>query len=108
MPAQTFAGRVFVSLAMMAGLVVVAMPLTIVGGTFESSWDARTLVLIGERVRGQQNWAWPRDGGCVLLVWGDGWGVRPAGMRAAICSAYEIWAKCLTLTSSVGRPESIW
>ena len=48
---QTMAGRMLISIAMVAGLVVVAMPLTIVGSTFESAWASRSTVLIGERAR---------------------------------------------------------
>ena len=37
--------------AMVAGMVVLAMPLAIVGNNFSAAWEARDLWLIGERLK---------------------------------------------------------
>jgi hypothetical protein len=36
---------------MLAGMVVIAMPLAIVGNNFSAAWDAHDLWLIGERLK---------------------------------------------------------
>jgi hypothetical protein len=48
---QTGPGRVIMYFCLIAGLVVLAMPLAIVGGYFQAEWDARALVLISDQVK---------------------------------------------------------
>ena len=48
---QTVVGRILTGIAMIAGVMVVSMPIAIVGSTFASAWSARTLTLLGERLR---------------------------------------------------------
>jgi len=40
-----------ISLAMLAGLIGISMPLAIVGNEFSTAWEARTVDLIGERLK---------------------------------------------------------
>jgi len=47
----TTAGRVVTGITMIAGLVVMSMPLAIVGNNFVEVWESRTIKLIGERLR---------------------------------------------------------
>jgi len=45
-------GRVLTAISMCAGLCFTAMPLAIVGNTFSTAWEARSLSLISEKIRG--------------------------------------------------------
>ena len=48
---QSAAGRCIAVLAMFIGLIVVAMPLTIVGDRFTQEWESRTMAIITEKFR---------------------------------------------------------
>lgn len=48
---KTPVGRILTGFAMVAGLLVISMPLAIVGNNFTEAWETRTLTLIGERLR---------------------------------------------------------
>ena len=48
---QTAAGRVIAVFAMFLGLIVVAMPLSIVGDRFTQEWESRTMAIITEKFR---------------------------------------------------------
>jgi hypothetical protein len=48
---QTGVGSVIMSVVMVIGLVLVAMPLAIVGEVFSEAWSSRTIKLIGEAVK---------------------------------------------------------
>lgn len=48
---RTNVGRVLTSFAMCLGLCFTAMPLAIVGNTFSTAWEARSLALISEKIR---------------------------------------------------------
>eukprot|EP00966_Prymnesium_polylepis_P196549 4554722-Prymnesium_polylepis.1 len=39
------------SIAMIAGVMIIAMPIAVVGDNFKEAWDARTLSLVSERLR---------------------------------------------------------
>ena len=48
---QTCAGKILTGIAMLAGLLVISMPLAIVGDNFSEAWESRTVSLISERIR---------------------------------------------------------
>ena len=48
---QTTLGRIITGVAMIAGLLVISMPISIVGNNFNDAWESRTLTLLGERLR---------------------------------------------------------
>ena len=49
--ANTLAGRLLCGIAIVAGLVVISMALSLVGSNFTDAWEDRTLLLIAEKLR---------------------------------------------------------
>jgi hypothetical protein len=47
----TPAGRVIITFAMFAGLAIIAMPLSIVGNSFQAAWERSLLMVVVEKVR---------------------------------------------------------
>eukprot|EP00966_Prymnesium_polylepis_P129050 2984210-Prymnesium_polylepis.2 len=48
---QTLVGRLLTGFAMIAGLIVISMALSLVGSNFAEAWESRTLALIAERLK---------------------------------------------------------
>lgn len=48
---QTWMGRCITGVAMVAGSVVMSMPLAIVGGIFTRAWESRTMTLVTEAIK---------------------------------------------------------
>ena len=50
---RTSSGRILISICMLAGLVIIAMPIAIVGNNFTNAWDRRGLTYLSEMLRQQ-------------------------------------------------------